>query len=146
MKPPTLEHVSLWIQTGRMETAIDFFRTLGWELWPGRKVEWETGLAMFVYPPSVSVYIQLTEERSQEPGEDGSASHIALVCSDVEETLQAIRSWAIPYDFNVVYEDVGGGKQMVTVSELFHGALELIPRVHPDLITLVTTGGVLINQ
>ncbi len=136
-KVPTLEHVSIWVKNGSMQQAFAFFKMIGWHSWPNRHVTWVSGQALFFHPQSVSVYIQITEEKSQLPGEAGSAMHIALTC-DVKETLAEIRKFGTNYELEVISENVNDGKVMVMIPELFHCAIELVPQVHPDLVTLVT--------
>lgn len=131
-----VEHISLWINTGHMADATNLFRRLGWKVWPNRSANWDSGLAMFVYPPEGGVYIQFTEETSQMAGDNGSASHFALA-GDVNETLATIRAWCDEYNYDLNLEDVGGGKQMITIPFLFQGAIELVPCIHSDLQKLV---------
>lgn len=128
---PVVEHVSIWIKGGKTDDAVGLLQRLGWNLWPHRLGQWDTGGACFVYSPAGGTYLQLTEEIGQAPGSVGGASHFALA-GDVDEMLHIVEEWATFHGYNVGSEVVGHDKLMVLLPDVFEGAIELIPCIHPD--------------
>lgn len=127
MSVPFIDHVSIWVGATKVHLACNLFHELGWVLDKNRNPSWDSGMAKFMYHPEGGPYLQLTSELDQTAGSPGSAAHVAFKC-DVAETLRRIRDWATSMESDLVVEDLGGGKFMLQLPEIFNClAFELVP-------------------
>ena len=119
------DHMSLWVVD--VQLAVNFFKSLGWEIADNRNPVWDTGQAQFMVRRDNAVALQLTEERDQLAGASGSALHLGFKC-DVVEALETMKDFCRGNNQAIDVEDVGGGKMMVQVPSIFRCcALELVP-------------------
>ena len=125
---PKIDHISFRVREGKIALAVSFFSMLGWELVNNRNPKWESGQARFMIHPDgpENTYVQLTEETLEVAGV-GSAFHLAFPVPDPSELQSRMFAWCVGHSVGYEKEDVGDGKTMVLISDVFYGAFEIIP-------------------
>lgn len=138
---PTLQHVSVRVKAGRMAMAKEFMtEALGWQI-EDRTASWGTGHSLFFrHPSGQGLTIQITEESLGDPGVTTDAFHLAFVVQDFQKLLQKILHWAHVRGVETDLDDLGQGKAMLWLHDLFFGCLELIPAPNPTSLAAELTG------
>jgi hypothetical protein len=73
------------------------------------------------------ISIQLTVETGDVPGEVTDSFHLALATPSVHAVMVRLETFCHQYDVKMVSEDLGQGKLMVKIPDVFYGAFEFVP-------------------